>query len=127
MMMATTTTTTTMMMMKTTTPMMMMTMMMSMMGMKITMMMMMMVMVVGMVMIRMRLCGIFLERKAHCLKIVHDNITDKYSIRNLLQTCTSGKKRKTYRRVSIPACKYGLAPHLWDMPKTREFLEHVVL
>ena len=46
--------------------------------------------------------GIITERKAHCMQIVHATITDKYTIRNLLQTCASGKKQKTYRRVSIP-------------------------
>jgi deferrochelatase/peroxidase EfeB len=63
--------------------------------------------------------GIITERKTHCMEIMHATITEKYSIRNLLQTCASGKKRKTYRRVSISTFKYGLGPHLWDMPKTR--------
>ncbi len=70
----------------------------------------------------MRLCGIITKRKAHCVEIVNAKITDKSSIKNLLQTYASGKKRKKYRWVSIPTCKYGFGPHLLGMKKTRASL-----
>jgi hypothetical protein len=52
--------------------------------------------------------GIITKRKARCMKIVHATITNKYSIKNLVQTCASGKKRK-----HIAGCQSQLASMDW--------------